>query len=302
MKVQKVSFEKLKQLNFSGVSQKNYELKNLTTFKIGGKAKIYLEICTLECFIKVMLYLKDFKTQIFVLGNGSNVLVSDRGFDGIVIKLKGDFCRFEQFDNIVEMGAGVLLSEAYKYCQKLGLSGFEESVGIPATIGGAVCMNASAYNFEMAKIIDYVVAYDFQKIVYLKNNDCNFSYRHSIFSGGKYIILRVGFSLNSLDSKIMLSRTQETIQKRLASQPKGYCAGCIFRRKEGLNISRMLDDMGAKNMRVGGAYVSSKHANFIMNDGTATSSDILELIKLIKTKFNQTYGFDIDCEIKFLGE
>ena len=302
MKVHNLCFSKLKKLNYNGITEKNVELSKFTTFRIGGKARIFLKIHTLENFIKVMEYLKTINLPIFILGNGSNVLVSSKGFDGIIIKLSGDFSQIVEFGDDVEMGAGVLLSEAYNFCKVRSYSGFEDSIGIPATIGGATAMNASCYDFEMSKLVDYVVAYDFDKIVFLNNSECEFDYRKSIFQSGKYIILRVGFKLNKKPlEEIELSR-KNALNKRLETQPKGFSAGCVFKRLPNLCVSKMLDEMGAKNMCCGDAIVSDKHANFIINQGNATSSDVHNLIKQLQDKFYKTYNEKLETEIKFLGE
>lgn len=302
MKVQNAKLNELKKLNAHGVTKANYSLKSLTTFKIGGNTKFYLEIKTLEDFIKVMLYLKTKSDKVFVLGGGSNVLISDRGFEGVTIKLAGDFDRIIAFDDIIEMGAGVRLSRALKFCADEGLTGFEDAVGIPGTIGGATYMNASAHDFEMKNIIEYVVAYDFEKIIFLNDKDCDFGYRDSIFQHGKYIILRVGFKLSNADPKLIIARQKEVLARRLNSQPKGFSAGSVFKNQDGICVSRMLDEMGAKDMQVNDAIVSTKHANFILNKGNAKSEDVASLIKLLKDKFYKFYGINLETEIKYIGD
>jgi len=156
----KISTRRLKKINYNGKLLKNFDLSGLTTFKCGGKCSFYLEINTLENFLSVIFYIAKIKIKYFVLGAGSNVLVSDNGFDGVVIKLGGDFDRIEQLeDNLIECGAGCNLTKVISQTIELGLGGLECGVGIPATIGGAVFMNAGAYDFEMSKVVDYVVAF-----------------------------------------------------------------------------------------------------------------------------------------------
>lgn len=304
MKGGNLSLNKLKKLNCNGVTLKNFELKNSTTFRIGGKAKYYLEICTIENFIQVMLYLESRQVDYFIIGNGSNLLVSDSGYSGLVIKLKGDFARCEKMqDTVIECGSGVLLSQAYAFARDLGLGGLEDSAGIPATIGGAVVMNAGAYNFEMSKIVDYVVVYMNGKIMYLRNSECLFAYRSSIFQDKKCIVLRVGLNLELSDKESMQNRYLELLKIRKEKLPLSLGnAGCVFRRLESINVSKALDECGFKGLGVGGAVVSDKHANFIVNKGNATSSDVYELINKIKTEFYSRLGIKLSCEIKFLGE
>lgn len=300
----KLSVNKLNKLNYNGVVKTDYDLKDLTTYRIGGKAKYYLEINTLENFIQVMLYLEELNTEFFVIGNGSNLLVSDKGYNGVVIKLAGDFARCEQSDDtIIECGAGVSLGKAYAFARELHLSGLEDSAGIPASIGGAVTMNASAYSFEIAKIVDYVIVWIDGKINYYSNEDCEFSYRESIFQHKKCIILRVGLKLNSLDKETIHNRYLEVLSQRVESQPISQpSAGCVFRKINNYQVSKMLDELGLKGRRVGGAVVSTKHANFIINDNNAKAQDIYELIKVIKNEFKLKYGLELMCEIKFVGE
>lgn len=303
MKVQKINSRILAKLNYKGVCQFDKQLKTLNTFGIEGKAKVFLIINTIENLIDVMDYLKKLNQRIFVLGGGSNILVCDY-FDGVVIKLGGDFNQIVQIDDNIEMGAGVSLTKAYNYCKTLSLGGFEESVGIPGTIGGAIVMNASCYNFEISKIVDYVIAYDctIGKIAYFNQDECQFDYRKSVFENGNFVILRVGFKLNFKDKDDMERDRKLVLSKRLLSQPKGKSAGCVFKRQEGFVISKMLDDMGAKGMKVNDALVSNIHANFILNSGNATSDDVYKLISIIKNKFKSIYGIELQTEIKFLGE
>ena len=303
MRVGKVDFAKLRKCNHNGKTYKNYEMKNLTTFKIGGKCKYFLKICTLENFIKVMLYLEKISVVPIVFGNGSNILISDKGYNGVIISFGGDFGICNQYDDILEFGVGVSLGVAYAEAKKLNFSGLEDSAGIPATIGGAVYMNAGAYNFEMSKIVDYVVAYVGGKITYFTNADCKFSYRHSVFQENGAIILRVGLKLEHKEKAEIENRFFEVMCRRKQSQPLEYgSAGCVFKRRDDIIVSKALDDAGLKGLSIGGAKVSEKHANFIINYNNATAQNVYDLIKLVKSKFIEIYNIDLECEIQFLGE
>lgn len=304
MKVQKLNFSHLKKLNAHGETYKNKELKNLTTFKVGGNAKYFLKICTLENFLQVMDYLESINIKYFILGAGSNLLVSDLGFDGVVIKFDGDFKQSYILDeNTIEFGCAVNLVFAYVTAKNLSLSGLEDSTGIPATIGGATFMNAQAYNFEMAKIVDYVVAYVNGKITYFTNEECKFQYRNSIFHSNKAIILRVGLKFERKPKEEIEKRFLEVAGFRKDRQPLEYpSAGCVFRRFENGIVSKMLDDAGFKGLTEGGAKVSEKHANFIINYNNATASDIFRLINRLKKEFKKIYDIELSCELRFLGE
>jgi len=300
----KLSIRKLKKLNYNGNLLENVDLSDYCTYKCGGKAKVLIEINTIENFLHVMDYLKTTNSKYFVIGAGSNILVSDNGYDGVIIKLGGDFARIEEHeDNIIECGAGVKLSQAFAYARERGLGGLEDSVGIPATIGGAVFMNASAYNFEMANLIDYVVAYKGEKITYFNRNDCGFGYRHSIFQENNAIIMRVGLRLKVGERELIDARFKEVMQKRLMSQPLEYpSAGCVFKRIDDIVVSRAIDECGLKGLTFGGAKISEKHANFIINFNNATALDIYELINVTKKRFYDKTGIDLETEIRFLGE
>lgn len=304
MKVHNLNLAKLKkQLKASEVFE-NYDLKNMTTFRVGGKAKYFLKLGTIEDFVKAMLYLQSINAKIFVLGNGSNIVFSDNGYGGVVIKLCGDFERIQETNDEIQVGAGVLISSVISYACEHGLGGIEKAIGVPASMGGATCMNLGCFGFEMSNVISFVVAYDLtkQKIVYLSNKECEFGYRKSIFSNKDYIILRVGLRLTPCDKDVMKRTMLETLKKRNETQPKGFSAGCVFKRIDGIVVSKLLDEMGAKGMSKGDAQVSCKHANFILNIGSAKSTEIFELIEEIKQKFFEQYKIKLDCEIEFVGE
>ena len=295
-------FVLLKKLNTKGDTRKNVELKNFTTFRLGGKAKYFLTIKTLENFLKVMDYIEKHNLEYFILGAGSNVLIADSGYNGIVIKLGGDISRISIDDDLVEVGAGARAVEIYTRCRDASLSGLETLATIPATIGGMVYMNAGAYGVEIGDITEYVVAYTHGKIKFFTRDECGFDYRKSVFQSLNSVILRVGLRLRHSNKEEIHTRYLEVLKQKQLSQPLDkFSAGSVFRRIEGLSISKMLDDMGSKGMSVGGAMVSTKHANFIINEG-ARAQEVFDLIQILKKKFKDTYGIDIKSEIKFLGD
>lgn len=298
------TFRKLKKYNTKGVSLENEPLASKVTYKTGGNARIYLEVCTIENFLHIMEVIRADKIDYFVLGAGSNTLVSDNGYDGVVITLSGDLARIETLDESrIECGAGVRLSQAYMFACNLELSGLEDGAGIPASIGGAVYMNAGAYNFQMSDIVEYVVAYVDGKITYFKKEECGFDYRESWFQHNDAIILRVGLNLKKSSRDIIDSRFKEVLSQRLQSQPLDKpSAGCVFRNQEGVVVSRLLDECGLKGTKFGGAEVSKKHANFVINAGGATSQDILELIEVMRHRVLTKTNIDLKTEIVKLGE
>ena len=303
MKVSRGDIRRLAKLNKWGECVVNASLKNLTTFKIGGNAKVLLKIKTIESFIKVMDYISKKKLPYFIIGNGSNILASSKGYDGVLIKFAGDFDRIESYENILECGSAVMLGAVLSKSRKLCLSGCEDCVGIPASVGGATYMNAGAYNFEMAKVIESVVAFVDGKIAYFKNEDCAFGYRKSIFQENNAIILRVRFKLSNSTRKEIDERCKEIIGKRKNSQPlECLSAGSVFKRMDNLIVSKCLDDCNVKGLNIGDAEVSQKHANFIINKGNASSQDVVSLINKIKKIFTEKYNEKLETEIKLLGE
>lgn len=304
MNVCRLQIVALRRLNTDGTCKTNVNLSPFTTFKVGGKAKCMLKICSFEGLIKVFGYIQKHNLDYFILGAGSNLLVSDKGYGGVVIKLGGAFERTELDEyGRLECGAGVGLSSAYAVARDLGLGGLEVLSTIPATIGGATYMNAGAYGEDMSGVVDYVVALCDGKIKYYSSKDCKFAYRSSVFQGENAIILRVGFRLTPLPKDDIMEKFLSVLKKKRDTQPlESFSAGSTFKRIDGLNVSKMLDDMGAKGLRVGGAQVSNKHANFVINDGSATASDVYRLIAKIKEMFKKTYNIDLQTEIKFWGE
>ena len=300
----RLNISKLKKLNKKGKVIINADMSKYCTYKCGGKARILMYVNTFENFIKLMSYFRDKEIPYYVIGNGSNLLISDKGYKGIVLKLGGDFARIEQeSETSLECGGGVTLAKLFAYCLENGLSGLEDGAGIPATVGGAVCMNASAYNYETAKIVEYVVAYVNGKIEYFDRKNCCFGYRTSIFQNTSSIILRVGLSFVKSDKDLINDRFIQIAQKRLETQPLDkFSAGSVFKKLDGISISQLLDEAQLKGLTIGRAQVSLKHANFIINLGGAKSQDIYDLIKLVQTKILDKYKIKIDTEIKFLGE
>lgn len=304
MSRQKLSYKKLCKLNKRGEVLKNLPLSEYVTFKCGGNADFLVKINTLEAFLYVIAYLQEGNFEYFILGAGSNTLVSDKGYNGVVLKLEGDLARIEYTgEDSLECGAGVRLGRLYSELQSRGLSGLECGAGIPASVGGAVVMNAGAYGFQMADIVEYVVAFVNGKITYFTCEECQFAYRDSVFQHNDAIILRIGMKFVVDDKDKIQERFLETMKKRSGSQPLNYpSAGCVFKRIDGIVISKMLDECGLKGLTLGDAQVSFKHANFIINLGNASSQDIYDLIEIVKYRFEKKTGIRLSTEIKFLGE
>lgn len=281
----------------------NEPMSQHTSFKVGGLVDIFLEIEDDEELKKVIRLCHQFQTPYFIIGGGSNLLVKDKGIQGVVIKLVGNFKKIQVFDNgRVIAGAGALLPKLVNLTYKFGLSGLEFAVGIPGTIGGAVIGNAGVAEKSIANCLISVNVLDKEevKIKKLAPQNCGFSYRNSNLK--KYIIVNVEILLTKSKICSIVYNLEGYKQKRKNTQPINFkSAGCIFKNPRGNFAGKLIDDAGLKGLRIGGAYISHKHANFILNDGTATADDILNLMAKIKDKVFDKFGIKLEEEIVIIG-
>ncbi len=284
----------------------NEPMSKHTSFKIGGTADFFVEACSIEEIRLLQNYAKNNNIPLYIIGNGSNLLVSDKGLRGIVIKLKLEKIEIEDdIENvIVTLGAGVKLSAIAHILMQKGISGMEELSGIPGTIGGAIRMNAGAYAKEIKDLcISTKCMNDKGQIIELSNEQQQFEYRSSIFKKKKYIILETKLKLTKAKKEKINDKMKEYILKRKQSQPIDFpSAGSTFKRGDGFITAKIIDECGLKGFYIGGAEVSKKHAGFIVNKGNATAKDVLELIQCVKEKVREETGFDIEEEIEFIGE
>ena len=278
----------------------NVPLCRVTTMRVGGDAHFFIEPKSVLELIKTIKYCKKNKIKYYILGNGSNVIFSDDGYDGMVICTK-KLNQIKIRKNIVICQCGVNLFVLNKTLIKNALSGMEFSFGIPGTIGGAVCMNAGAYGSEMKDVVQKVVFFDGKKIKILKNKKLNFSYRNSIFKNSNYIILKVYLKLTKNNEKTVEEKCMQNFKKRQISQPlEFFNSGSIFKKSNGVGAGKIIDELGLKGLKVGGAEVSSVHANFIINRGNATSNDIKNLVEQIKDTVKQKSGITLEEEVIFI--
>lgn len=287
-------FFKLKKIVKNGKVLKNEPLKNHTSFRIGGKAKFVVMPSSFEELINLLMYLNQKNVKYYVLGNGTNVLASDNGFRGVVIKLTL-LNQIRLYKTYLQVFCGASLSAVCLFLRQHDLGGFEDAFGIPGTIGGAVKMNASAYNFETGKLVLGVLAIVDGNVKYLNHDECGFGYRKSMFKNA--IILSVDFAITK---GCNAKRMEEVIALRKTFQPLNLpSAGSVFKRADGVPVSKMLDELGFKGKSVGGAKVSEKHAGFIVNFNNATEHDVKKLIAEIKAEVYKTKGIILEEEIKF---
>ena len=282
----------------------NEPMRNHTSFKIGGNADIFVSVVNEDELKQALNYAKLKNYPITIIGNGSNLLVSDSGIRGLVIKIDIQHLNIEDNKNDIEVrvGSGNKMMAFGIQLKENGISGFEELSGIPGTIGGAVFMNAGAYGKEMKDIVISTKCMNKDcEIFELSNEEQNFEYRSSIFNQKEYIILETKLKLQKGNRENIGQKMKEYLNKRKEKQPLEYpSAGSTFKRKEGIITAKLIDECGLKGYKIGGAMVSEKHAGFIVNTGDATAKDVLDLIKYVKDKVFKKYGVEIEEEIKVI--
>lgn len=284
---------------------KNEPMSKHTSFKIGGCADFFIKVSSEEEISEIQKYANLNNIPLTIIGNGSNLLVSDDGIEGIVLKI--DIQELEIEDNkedvIAIVGAGNKLAATAHILMTKGISGMEELSGIPGTIGGALTMNAGAYGKEMKDIVISTKCLNRKgSILELSNDNQQFEYRNSIFKNKEYIILETKLNLKRQNKEEIESKMKEYIAKRASSQPIDFpSAGSTFKRGDGFITAKVIDECELKGFRIGDAEISEKHAGFIVNKGKATAQDVMDLIKYTKeTVYNKT-GLKIEEEIEFIG-
>ncbi len=280
----------------------NEPMSSHTTFKIGGAADVFVKLKTKEELEKIVALSKQCDVPIFILGKGSNLLVSDNGIEGIVASIDG-IDDIQINGETVVCGAGASLRAVCLAAQRAGLSGLEFAYGIPGTIGGALYMNAGAYGGEMSQVVVSATALDADgKTINLSLNDMLLGYRTSAFKSTRLIIVSVTLKLKSGDADIIKAAMEDFFSRRRDKQPLEFpSAGSTFKRPEGYFAGALIEQNQLKGVSVGGAQVSEKHAGFVINTGNATCSDVMSLIKKIQNTVKNTDGVDLEPEVIFVG-
>lgn len=275
-----------------------------TTFRVGGPAEVFVTVENAEQLRKILHYLNLVERPFFILGNGSNLLVGDKGYRGIVIRLGGEFGRVSTDGTRVTAGAAALLSTTARAAMEQGLEGMEFASGIPGSVGGGVRMNAGAYDGEMCQIVETVqVMYKDGSILELDNETMEFGYRRSVLKTRPYVVLQVTMKLKEGNRDAVLEKMNDLAARRKAKQPLEYAsAGSTFKRPEGNYAGKLIMDAGLRGARIGGAMVSNKHCGFVVNDGTATAADIADLIGEITETVKEKFGIRLETEVIFLGD
>ena len=282
---------------------KNYKLSELSSFHIGGAAALVVFPKLQEELITVVSKAKKENLRFEIIGNGSNILFSSKGYDGIIISTKKmSFC--DVCDGYINASCGNKLSGISKLAKDNSLSGMEFGFGIPATLGGSVAMNAGAYGQQISDVLISSVAYDIKnnEIIELCASEHDFSYRHSIYSDNKELVcLSAKLKLTLALKEEIESRMNQNAESRKNTQPIDMpSCGSYFKRPEGFFAAKLIDDCGLKGFSIGGAQVSPKHAGFIVNTGGATSDDVLKLAEFIKATVMDKFGVALENEVKYI--
>jgi len=293
----------LQELNIGKV-KRNEPLAHHTTIKIGGPADLFIEPSSVDNLIKVMGIIEKHQLKWRAIGRGSNLLVSDKGIDGIVIKLGNGINHLAVDGTEVTAGGGHSLVSLATMISKKGLSGLEFASGIPGSVGGAVYMNAGAHGSDISKILTKAhILFQDGTIEWLSNNEMEFSYRTSILQNKRPgIVVEAVFQLQDGDREAITAQMQKNKDYRKITQPWNYpCAGSIFRNPLPNYAGKLVENAGLKGFSIGGAKISEMHGNFIVNAGNATAEDVLALIQYVKEKIYKLYQVKMETEVEIIG-
>ncbi len=274
-----------------------------TTFRVGGNADFFVEIGSPVELANMIKYLKQTERDYLVMGNGSNLLVGDKGYEGVILHLGSRFNRIETDGETVTAQAGALLSSVAKAAAQSGLTGLEFASGIPGTVGGAVVMNAGAYDGEMKQVVSKVtVMTEDGELLELDNDTMEFGYRTSIIKSRPFIVLEARLTLAKGDAAAIREKMEDFACRRKSKQPLEYpSAGSTFKRPEGYFAGKLIMDAGLRGYRIGGAQVSEKHCGFIINVGNATAADISELMDEVVERVKEQFSVTLEPEVIRIG-
>ena len=280
-------------------------LKNHTTFQIGGKCIALIEPKKVEDIVETIKICRENNLKFFVIGNGSNLLVPDDGYNGLIIKIKSEFSNIQVEGECLIAHSGAKLSEVYTVAYENSLTGFEFASGIPGTIGGAIFMNAGAYGGEMKDIVESVEVLDLDnyEVKELKNEELGFSYRKSIIQRKNYIVLTIKLKLKKGNKEEIKAVYEDLREKRNSKQPLNFgSAGSTFKRPEGHFASKLIEDAGLKGYHINDAWVSEKHSGFIVNKGNASYKEVMELIEYVQKVVFEKFEVKLETEVRILKD
>lgn len=279
-------------------------MKNHTTFRIGGPAKYFVTPETKEEVKAVIECCKEAKMPYYILGNGSNLLVSDKGYEGVVIQIFKNMNKIQLEGEKITAQAGAILSAVANKALDAELTGFEFAAGIPGTLGGACVMNAGAYGGEMKDVLEHVVVLtEDGEFLTIPKEKLELGYRTSVIAKKNYVVLEAVIRLTKGDKEAIKARMDELKVQRTTKQPLEYpSAGSTFKRPVGYFAGKLIQDAGLRGFQVGGAQVSEKHCGFVINKDQATAADVAELMRQVSLKVKEQFGVELEAEVKRLGE
>lgn len=280
-------------------------LSELTTFKIGGACRALITLPDIAACQTIITYLREKRIPFTLIGRGSNLLAPDQGYEGVVLKLGGALASEITAENgAVTCGAGVSLKNLCLFALEHALTGLEFAYGIPGSVGGAVFMNAGAYDGEFSQILESVTVLDENgAVLTLSASELNLGYRHSVFMEHPWIILQATVRLTSGDPEAIRAKMQDLLGRRKSKQPLEFpSAGSTFKRPAGSFASKLIDECGLKGYTVGGAQVSEKHAGFVINRGGATFADVMAVCQHVQEVVKAQTGFILELEPEIIGE
>jgi UDP-N-acetylmuramate dehydrogenase len=279
-------------------------MKNHTSFKVGGPADILVTPVSVSQLSQILKLCKNKSVPVFVMGNGTNLIVRDKGIRGVVVKIFDNLNQFTVKDDIITAYAGILLSRVSTIAYENGLTGLEFACGIPGTLGGAVAMNAGAYGGEMKDVVVETEYMDKDgEIRVVRDDGHQFGYRTSFIQKNSGIVIKTSMKLKKGNKEEIKALMDDLTQRRQEKQPLEMpSAGSIFKRPEGYFAGKLIEDCGLRGHRIGGAEVSQKHCGFIVNTGDAKAKDILDLIEYIRNTVKMKFGVDMQTEVRIVGE
>lgn len=297
------TYNKLETICGSCTILRDVPMKEHTTMKVGGNADIMILPESMICIQKITTFLGSSNIPYMIMGNGSNLIFTDAGYNGVIVKIAAPLSDIEAYDGTIVAMAGASLASVANKALEYSLTGLEFASGIPGSIGGAVYMNAGAYDGEMKQIVIETLCLDNKgNLISLKKNEHNFSYRHSRLQDDGMICLQVKMRLNKGERSTIQAKMNEYNGRRRERQPLNYpSAGSIFKRPLGSYAGKLVDDCGLRGTIIGGAQVSDKHCGFIVNTGNATASDIISLIGYVQDTVYKNSGVRLELEVKIVG-
>lgn len=281
----------------------NEPMSKHTTFRVGGPAQVFIKLETVEELQNVLHLLQAEQEDYYLIGNGSNLLVSDNGYEGCILQMDKKLSHIQVQENRLICQAGATLASIAKVAYDHALTGFEFAAGIPGTLGGAIVMNAGAYGGEMKQVVESVQLLTPDGVLVEKTvEEMHFAYRHSLVKEEPYIVVGATFRLEKGEQTAIKAKMDDLASQRCDKQPLNYpSAGSTFKRPEGYFAGKLIQDAGLRGFQVGGAQVSEKHCGFVINKEHATATDIAQLIREVQSKVKEQFGVDLETEVIYLG-